>query len=209
VISTPSFLRSIFVLFWRINLRAIKRETVGPMNAEELVLAILAALPNKEVHGKKRLQKLAFLAKEAGAPTDAHFFLHDYGPFSTDIANATEILSHVGAIQEKEAQSSKTRLFYSVYRLADTEDVQKELLAAIRDSLRELDRYSTIELEIASTIRYFLKEGSSAENAIRKTKEIKPTKSTIHIVNRAKEALERVGLYERGRANQVPRTRPN
>ena len=170
-----------------------------PMDAESLVLAILDALPTHEVHGKKRIQKLAFFAVQAGTPSDVRFFLHDFGPFSAEVASAIDVLSYVGAISEKEAQSSKTKQHYKIYRLAEI--VEQHLPSPVLSVLRKLNHYSTIELEIASTIRYFIQKGYSPQAAIQETKELKPTKTAAQIVERAKEALAGVDLYERGRTN--------
>ena len=71
------------------------------MDAESLVLAVLGAVPRHEVGGKKRLQRLAFFAVQAGAKCNVKFFLHDFGPFSTEVANATDVLSFFGAISER------------------------------------------------------------------------------------------------------------
>ncbi len=43
------------------------------MHAEDAVLAIITALPDRRIKGKKRLQKLAFFLKSAGAKFDARF----------------------------------------------------------------------------------------------------------------------------------------
>jgi uncharacterized protein len=171
------------------------------MDAESLVLAILDALPTHEVHGKKRIQKLAFFAVQTGTASNVRFFLHDFGPFSADVANAIDVLSYVGAVSEKEAQSVRTKRHYKVYRLADSESIEQHLPSAALNALRKLNDYSTIELEIASTIRYFIQKGYSPQAAIQETKELKPTKAATRIIERAKEALAGVDLYERGRTD--------
>ena len=177
------------------------------MDAEALILAVLGAVPAHEVGGRKRLQKLAFFAIQAGADCKVRFSLHDFGPFSTEIANATEMLTFFGAISEREEQLPKTKRFFKVYGLDDPLTVPERLSDIASDTLRVLDKYSTIELEIASTIRYFMNNGDAAASAIEATRKLKPTKSAPKIVQRAEEALSKVGLYERGRADQVSRSR--
>jgi len=173
------------------------------MNAENLILAILGALPNHEVRGKKRLQKLAFFVVQTGIPSNVKFFLHDFGPFSTEVASATDVLSYVGAITEAEGQFEKTKRYYKIYSLPDPVIVSEKLPANALSILTTLNAYSTVELEIASTIRYFLSVGYGAEGAIKATRELKPSKSLPKIVERAEEALLKVGLYERGRTDQM------
>jgi uncharacterized protein len=179
------------------------------MDAESLVLAVLDALPNQEVRGKKRLQKLAYFVTQAGTDSTARFYLHDFGPFSSDVAGATDLLSFVGTISEKEAQFVRTKRYYKVYRLTDPEVVTERLPAKALDTLHKLNDYTTIELEIASTIRYFISNGYSLEDAIRATTELKPSKSQPTIIQRAKEALLKVGLYEGGGTDQMPSSRPH
>ena len=72
------------------------------MHAEDAVLAIITALPDRRIKGKKRLQKLAFFLKSAGAKFDARFDIRDYGPFSREIAAAAQALSLKGRVEERE-----------------------------------------------------------------------------------------------------------
>jgi len=51
------------------------------MNAEGLILAILSELPEHQIRGKTRLQKLAYFVADAGA-ADVGFYLHNYGPLA-------------------------------------------------------------------------------------------------------------------------------
>src|SRR5262245_16008582 len=126
------------------------------MNAEKLVLAVLQAVPENEVQGRKRLQKLSFFAVEAGAPADVRFFLHDYGPFSDQVAKATEFLSFVGEVAEREIQLGRAKRYSKAYRLENFDAVSETLPAAAVRALRSLSEYTTLELEIASTLRYFM-----------------------------------------------------
>jgi uncharacterized protein YwgA len=177
------------------------------MSAEDFVIAVLGALPTHEVKGRKRLQKLAFFAAQTGAEADVRFFLHDFGPFSAEIAGATDLLSLIGAISERDVQFERTRRFYKVYRLSDAKGATDQLPSSASDALRKLNEYSTLELEIASTIRYFIRTGLSTDKAIEATKNLKPSKSEPKIIKRAQEALSKVGLDERGRTDQVSSSR--
>jgi uncharacterized protein YwgA len=172
------------------------------MDAETLILAVLDAVPNNEIQGKKRLQKMSYFALQKGAEASVRFFLHDFGPFSADIASATDLLSFLGDIDEQEVQLGRTRLYSKSYRLTDPSNVPEPLPQEAALAIRALDEFSTIELEIASTIFYFMSsEGMSQSDATEATKRLKPSKSQPGIINRAKDALSKVGLYERGRAN--------
>jgi uncharacterized protein YwgA len=178
------------------------------LDAEALVLAVLGALPAHEVRGRKRLQKMAFFAVKAGADSSVSFFLHDFGPFSSEVAGATDMLSYEGTITEEDAQFERSKRFYKRYRLPDPNLVQEKLPSESSGALKRLDEYSTVELEVASTILYFMGQGHSSERAIQETKDLKPSKSEPRIIERATEALLKVGLYERGRADPVSGPRP-
>lgn len=174
------------------------------MDAEGLVLAVLRAIPGHEIGGKKRLQKLAFFAVQGAVQSNVKFFLHDFGPYSSEVANATDVLSFFGEISEREEQLPKTKRYYKVYNLkhgAATASATLPVEASC--NLKTLNEYSTIELEIASTIRYYMNAGHEPASAIEATKKLKPTKSIPKIVQRAEEALSKVGLYEGRRTDKM------
>jgi len=171
------------------------------MDAETLILAVLEAVPDHRIQGRKRLQKLCYFALQAGAPADVRFFLHDFGPFSADVASAADLLAFLGDISEEEVQLGRSKLYSKLYRLADLGSVPEHLPEAAATALRRLNDFSTIELEIASTIFHFKAQGLDEAGAIDATKKLKPSKSQPGIVSRAREALSKVGLDERGRAN--------
>jgi uncharacterized protein YwgA len=172
------------------------------MDAETLILAVLDAVPSKEIQGKKRLQKMSYFALQKGAKASVRFFLHDFGPFSADIASATDLLSFLGDINEQEVQLGRTRLYSKLYRLTDPNNLPERLPEEAATAIKMLDEFTTIELEIASTILYFISsEGMNQAGATEATKRLKPSKSQPGIIKRAEDALSKVGLYERGRAN--------
>jgi uncharacterized protein YwgA len=203
---------TVFVLCSTVRIKASRYKSTmegTEMNAEALVLAVLDAVPGHEVRGKKRLQKLSYFAVESGANTDVDFFLHDFGPFSPDVARATDLLSLFGEIIEEDAQYGQAKKYLKVFRLANPGAVAERLPQQTLKSIAVLNDYSTIELEIASTIRFFMREGLSAAAAVSATKELKPSKSEPNIIRRAEDALAKAGLDERRRADQVSDSRSN
>ncbi len=171
------------------------------MDAETLVLALLAVFPEHKVQGRKRLQKMSYFAVETGTDADVRFFLHDYGPFSADVANAADLLTFLGDVSEQDVPLGRTKKYSKLYHLKDPTAVPDRLPENSAKALRILDEFSTIELEIASTISFFISKGMNETNAVEATKKLKPSKSQPKIVSRAKEALSKVGLDERGRTN--------
>ncbi len=185
-------------------IRAGSKPRGEPMDAETFVLSLLDASPNKEIIGKKRLQKMAYLATNLGAQANVRFYLHDFGPFSADIASAAEMLSLFGEVSETQTQIGTAKRFVTVYRIDAGTPIPERLPSAIADNIAQLDRYSTVELEIASTILFFYNNTHNWHNSILATQTLKPTKSVPRIIQRATEALSEVNLYEGRRADQMP-----
>ena len=52
------------------------------MNAEDIAAGLIALHENKELSGRKRLQKEAYLLHRCGADFDLPFTYHHYGPYS-------------------------------------------------------------------------------------------------------------------------------
>jgi uncharacterized protein YwgA len=179
------------------------------MNAETFVLALLAVLPDKLIRGRKRLQKLAYLALNKGAPADVKFSLHDYGPYSPEIANAAQMLTLLGDVAENEVQLGALKKFVTEYKLEGPANKFAEMLSnEVREAVVRLNsHYSTIELEIASTILYFELTWQSHADAISATKRMKPTKSENYIISKAEAALREVGLNEGRGTHQMSRSR--
>lgn len=152
------------------------------MNSAELVLAIIASLPSKKVKGKKRLQKLAFLLKEAGLRYSARFDIRDYGPFSREIANAANFLTATGKIDEVEEPLGASHTFVTVYALENSSAVTHNLSDKYRTLLTKLDHFPTVDLEVAATYQFFRSAGLSDTAAKQKTIELKPTKTSPAIM---------------------------
>lgn len=165
-------------------------DTLG-MTVEPFILALLAALPDRKIRGKKRLQKLSYLLQQAGADLPAEFRLKHFGPYSQEIDRATSWLSLFGEVKETEDEVAGHGYLVTAYSLeAGSEEFTKPLSARISEVLTCLDRFTTVELEIAATIEYFVRrEGKNLEEAVASTRRLKPGKSTAKVIQRAREAL--------------------
>lgn len=158
------------------------------MDTEDFVKRVLYLAPGRSVEGKKRLQKLAFFCQQAGMISNAHFYLYDFGPFSADVARAVDMLVFSGEISEEDRLISNVGRYVKVFTLDDCifpdSDDDK-----FHDLMNELSHYSTLELEIASTIFYFEQRGETHEEAIGSTKNLKPGKSKPRVVAEADKLL--------------------
>ncbi len=159
------------------------------MQADKFILSLLRNLPDQKIEGKKRLQKLVMLLQYAGAEVDTKFSIHHYGPFSSDVARMTEILTMTGQLNEEMKVVGSSRLFQSVYTLPD-DDVADAAEFSWCETLQKLSDFSTIELEVASTIAFFISAGKSPAEAITATKEMKPSKTTDRVMSKVAKVLE-------------------
>lgn len=164
------------------------------MRANDAILAILEAVPSRKIEGKKRLQKLVHLASLVDRNINVNFRIHHYGPFSAELANTVEYLALMGKIKEDLSPVGVYGTFKSVYTLPDGAKVKSHLKEACVAVLNELDAYSTVELEVASTIAFFMTQHFARKDAVKKTKELKPSKSTPAMLKRAEKVLATVGL---------------
>lgn len=158
------------------------------MDADGFVVALLGSLPHRQVRGKKRLQKLSYLLKESGTPCPADFVLKDFGPYSTEIARGASLLAATGQIQERSEEVGPARRIVSVYTLSEEIDAPMLDENSI-ERLRCFNNFSTIELEIAATIQYFIAQGSTSELAEEQTKRMKPTKAKPIVLSAARKVL--------------------
>ena len=162
------------------------------MAIDQYIKEIVASTKKRRVEGKKRLQKLVFLLEEAGFPSGAKFFLKDYGPFSRDVESASDFMSFFGELVERPVEIGYSNYLATAYELPVDHDEEVSPKDDFVKTVRILDAYRTVDLEIASTIRFFQREGYSFERALRETKEIKPSKSTDKVIAHAKEILSRI-----------------
>ena len=119
---------------------------------------------------RKRVQKVVYLLQAAGCDLGADYYLHHYGPYSTDVARMLDELARMGVLKERSEPLSNggRRYGYEV-----TEDGERQLaeLEAKRsgESLRlrlepflpflsELSGENAWRLEVASTVAYYVCE---------------------------------------------------
>jgi uncharacterized protein YwgA len=163
----------------------------GAVHSEDFVLAIIAALPDRKIKGKKRLQKLAFFLKSAGVRCDAHFGIRDYGPFSREIAAAAQLLVLKGRVGEREEPIGASGTFVTVYKIqGDLENAIRPLPEKYRQLLRRLESFPTVDLEVAATLQFFRSAGFASETARKKTIELKPVKATAQVMRSVPKILD-------------------
>jgi len=160
------------------------------MTSAELILAVLETLPGRKISGKKRLQKFGMLLQYAGLDFDADFSLHHYEPYSFELADTADELSWSGVIKEETEQAGVYGMFQSTYMLPDGQEPPEKLTEPYKEKLLSLNAFSTIELEVASTIALFEDGGLDHETAIAKTCSLKRAKAVPSVLAKAENILE-------------------
>lgn len=153
------------------------------MNTQDTILAIVSA--SGKIEGRKRLQKMVHLLKVGGTDVPARFRIHHFGPFSEDVASTADQMVFEGALEEEVEAAGPYNTFLYLYSTQRHPSVDP----TIGQLIRSLNAFSTVDLEVASTIAFFEEEGSTHRDAIQQTKTLKPTKTTTRVLAKAEEIL--------------------
>ncbi len=110
-----------------------------------------------EIIGRKKLQKMIYIAKKLSFPFQERFQFHFYGPYSEELTLRVEELCNMGFLQEEMEQKGG----YHQYRYALT-PAGREFLAVNKVDMPCLDEcfidmngQSARFLELVSTVLYF------------------------------------------------------
>lgn len=158
------------------------------MELKDLILAIVGA--TEKVEGRKRLQKIVHLLQEAGTDVKADFRLHHYGPFSDDVVTASELLVLFGELEEEQEPAGAYQTYQYLYRLPSS--ASHRVNTDLKRLIQALNKFSTSELEVASTIAFYESHGADHSTAIEKTQFMKPNKAIPPVIRKAEEILRLV-----------------
>lgn len=126
-----------------------------------------------EVTGRKKLQKMIFIAKKMAFPFAEKYELHMYGPYSEELTLRIEELCEMGFLEERcEDKSSYVQYIYKVSNegvrfLETTNPLHKRLPNVIDKMQVKSSRF----LELVSTLLYF--DNLSKEEQIEKVHIVK------------------------------------
>ena len=116
-----------------------------------------AIAASEEIIGRKKLQKMIYIAKKMDFPFQERFQFHFYGPYSEELTLRVEELCNMGFLNEiKEKKGG-----YYQYRYTLT-DNGKEFLGLnavempnLNSCLEDMNNQSARFLELVSTVLYF------------------------------------------------------
>ncbi|CAM3770137.1 YwgA family protein [Alkalicoccus chagannorensis] len=111
-----------------------------------------------EIVGRKKLQKLVYIAKQMNQPFREKYQFHMYGPYSEELTLQVEEMCQAQFVSEEREKKSG----YYQYRYSLTEQGKTFVDAVLPEStaldsalLAELNEASSKFLELVSTILYF------------------------------------------------------
>ena len=111
----------------------------------------------EEVHGRKKLQKMIYIAKKMEFPFAEKYELHMYGPYSEELTLRVEELCEMGFLSES-CTDKGSYVQYS-YHVTEAGGQFLETAEAPHDKLAEcigrLKEKSSRFLELVSTLLYF------------------------------------------------------
>ncbi|MDF1507212.1 YwgA family protein [Robertmurraya sp. DFI.2.37] len=110
-----------------------------------------------EITGRKKLQKMIYIAKKITFPFQERFQFHFYGPYSEELTLRMEELCNMGFVDE--VKENKGGYYQYRYTLTET---GKEFLSlneidmpCLEDCMTDMNEQSARFLELVSTILYF------------------------------------------------------
>jgi uncharacterized protein len=116
-----------------------------------------AVMVSGEIIGRKKLQKMIYIAKKVAFPFHERFQFHFYGPYSEELTLRVEELCNMGFLNEMKEKKGG----YFQYRYTLTEP-GKEFLSLnevempfLQDCLVDMNDQNARFLELVSTVLYF------------------------------------------------------
>ncbi|MEE9293845.1 MAG: hypothetical protein V3W34_02620 [Phycisphaerae bacterium] len=146
---------------------------MGP--SDYLLLELLDRLGG--VQGRKKLQKLVYIAKVGGLPIEDDYFFHYYGPYSSGLASRVDQLVERKRLEETPRPLAVAEGVEYGYLVTDAarkslESVRPDVPNQFREAMeRGIGRAAALkdrdvfQLELASTLLYWLDKGHSWDEA--------------------------------------------
>jgi uncharacterized protein YwgA len=146
-----------------------------------------------ELVGRTRLQKVVYLTQLAGWATDFRFEYRHFGPFSEELADATQVATGLKLVKEDERRADWGG-WYSVFSTEGGAQLRNEDRARF---ISVAAKVGAIELELAATAAYLhdvegYGKGDDKRDPWEETKRRKPEKAGGGRIERAKAAYRKL-----------------
>ncbi|MGD6941810.1 YwgA family protein [Cytobacillus gottheilii] len=110
-----------------------------------------------EIIGRKKLQKMIYIARKIDFPFQERFQFHFYGPYSEELTLRVEELCNMGFVNEVKEKKGG----YYQYRYTLTESGREFLglhetnMPYLQECLKDMNEQNARFLELVSTVLYF------------------------------------------------------
>ncbi|MED3688641.1 YwgA family protein [Peribacillus butanolivorans] len=110
-----------------------------------------------EISGRKKLQKIVYIAKKLSFPFHEKFQFHFYGPYSEELTLRIEELCDMGYLNEvREKKAGYYQYCYSITDAGqDFLSIQEVEMPALEACLLDMNERNARFLELVSTVLYF------------------------------------------------------
>ncbi|MGW6167635.1 YwgA family protein, partial [Bacillus altitudinis] len=110
-----------------------------------------------EISGRKKLQKIVYIAKKLSFPFHEKFQFHFYGPYSEELTLRIEELCDMGYLNEvREKKAGYYQYCYSITDAGqDFLSIQEVEMPALEACLLDMNVQNARFLELVSTVLYF------------------------------------------------------
>jgi uncharacterized protein YwgA len=112
----------------------------------------------EEIIGRKKLQKMIYIAKRLSFPYQEKFGFHFYGPYSEELTLQVEELVNMGFLEE--VREKKGGYFQYRYKVTENGEDFLQMSAlqsqpTLNECLHDMNEQSSRFLELVSTVLYF------------------------------------------------------
>lgn len=145
--------------------------------------------------GRKRLQKVVYFLQEAGCPLNCRYVLHNYGPSSSDVADACDEIVAAGLVDETGGPSSgEMQYTYSLkpqtrQLLDQAHDPRMQPFQELGTELINADLWT---LELGSTILFFYRQRGDWDQALKGACDFKKVPSNTSASQAALDLAKRI-----------------
>jgi len=157
-----------------------------------LLAGVVAAHPDRSVHGRTRLQKTVRLLQRMGFPTDYDYTLHFYGPYSEGLHAETRLLERLGLVKE-EMNLNEDGTPYYILTASEDADIP-DGVDPFRQDIERMSRAKPVTLELAATYDAFRELRYGHDEALERLRLKKRAKCNPQTERDALELLKELGI---------------
>lgn len=110
-----------------------------------------------EISGRKKLQKIVYIAKKLSFPFQEKYQFHFYGPYSEELTLRIEELCNMGYLNEvREKRAGYYQYCYSITEAGrDFLSMQEVEMPMLEECLLDMNEQNARFLELVSTVLFF------------------------------------------------------